>query len=309
MIRRPPRSTLSSSSAASDVYKRQGAHRGKEVGLLKIANIQFKVADQIRFVAKAKALGECASMKLNQCVVLTPKLVLSVGVPPPLSKKADTYIPDSEWQEQQKEKMREPAADTGQARSTKSAPKNLPSKDAVIEQLCELVNENGGSLPGTKMGTLYRRLPGSRELITKLGGPKKFCARSGRLSLQSPSNVIVAVKSEANKRNDPDQRPHSKSPPATNQTPLDPAAGEGLPKPSLKTARIPSECANAIVKHVKRDANGNDCGFCKVSLPQGAVSYTHLRAHETPEHLVCRLLLEKKKNNLLQQLISEHNTV
>ena len=25
------------------------------------------------------------------------------------------------------------------------------------------------------------------------------------------------------------------------------------------------------------------------------VSYTHLRAHETPEHLGCRLLLEKKK--------------
>src|SRR5674536_343036 len=25
-----------------------------------------------------------------------------------------------------------------------------------------------------------------------------------------------------------------------------------------------------------------------------AVSYTHLRAHETPEHLVCLLLLEKK---------------
>eukprot|EP00658_Telonema_sp_P-2_P075440 TRINITY_DN64995_c0_g1_i1.p3 TRINITY_DN64995_c0_g1~~TRINITY_DN64995_c0_g1_i1.p3 ORF type:complete len:104 (-),score=16.67 TRINITY_DN64995_c0_g1_i1:12-323(-) len=28
-----------------------------------------------------------------------------------------------------------------------------------------------------------------------------------------------------------------------------------------------------------------------------AVSYTHLRAHETPEHLVCRLLLEKKKHD------------
>ena len=25
-----------------------------------------------------------------------------------------------------------------------------------------------------------------------------------------------------------------------------------------------------------------------------AISYTHLRAPETPEHLVCRLLLEKK---------------
>ena len=29
-----------------------------------------------------------------------------------------------------------------------------------------------------------------------------------------------------------------------------------------------------------------------------SVSYTHLRAHETPEHLVCRLLLEKKKTNI-----------
>src|SRR5678815_891240 len=30
----------------------------------------------------------------------------------------------------------------------------------------------------------------------------------------------------------------------------------------------------------------------------GSVSYTHLRAHETPEHLVCRLLLEKKKKKI-----------
>ena len=28
-----------------------------------------------------------------------------------------------------------------------------------------------------------------------------------------------------------------------------------------------------------------------------SVSYTHLRAHETSLHLVCRLLLEKKKKN------------
>ena len=34
-----------------------------------------------------------------------------------------------------------------------------------------------------------------------------------------------------------------------------------------------------------------------------AVSYTHLRAHETPEHLVCRLLLEKKKKNSQQTSI------
>eukprot|EP00658_Telonema_sp_P-2_P011626 TRINITY_DN14440_c0_g1_i1.p1 TRINITY_DN14440_c0_g1~~TRINITY_DN14440_c0_g1_i1.p1 ORF type:complete len:423 (-),score=183.67 TRINITY_DN14440_c0_g1_i1:52-1320(-) len=34
---------------------------------------------------------------------------------------------------------------------------------------------------------------------------------------------------------------------------------------------------------------------CFPSPSEHPVSYTHLRAHETPEHLVCRLLLEKKK--------------
>src|SRR5678816_3537205 len=33
----------------------------------------------------------------------------------------------------------------------------------------------------------------------------------------------------------------------------------------------------------------------EMALTAIPVSYTHLRAHETPEHLVCRLLLEKKK--------------
>src|SRR5678816_3721593 len=34
--------------------------------------------------------------------------------------------------------------------------------------------------------------------------------------------------------------------------------------------------------------------FIKTPNEVVAVSYTHLRAHETPEHLVCRHLLEKK---------------
>src|SRR5678815_5265809 len=32
-------------------------------------------------------------------------------------------------------------------------------------------------------------------------------------------------------------------------------------------------------------------GVYKMTVDMKAVSYTHLRAHETPEHLVCRLLL------------------
>eukprot|EP00658_Telonema_sp_P-2_P039352 TRINITY_DN28160_c0_g1_i2.p1 TRINITY_DN28160_c0_g1~~TRINITY_DN28160_c0_g1_i2.p1 ORF type:complete len:111 (-),score=38.39 TRINITY_DN28160_c0_g1_i2:89-421(-) len=44
--------------------------------------------------------------------------------------------------------------------------------------------------------------------------------------------------------------------------------------------------------------------FIPPSLSPVPVSYTHLRAHETPEHLVCRLLLEKKKK--IQILNSPH---
>ena len=41
-----------------------------------------------------------------------------------------------------------------------------------------------------------------------------------------------------------------------------------------------------------------------------AVSYTHLRAHETPEHIVCRLLLETKKphNQTVTRSRLPHNT-
>mgnify|MGYP002682156227 CR=1 FL=1 len=40
----------------------------------------------------------------------------------------------------------------------------------------------------------------------------------------------------------------------------------------------------------------------------GAVSYTHLRAHETPEQLVCRLLLEKKKHTTSHTPSRTHNS-
>ena len=39
-----------------------------------------------------------------------------------------------------------------------------------------------------------------------------------------------------------------------------------------------------------------------------AVSYTHLRAHETRGNLVCRLLLEKKKKQVKEAHISIHRT-
>ena len=44
------------------------------------------------------------------------------------------------------------------------------------------------------------------------------------------------------------------------------------------------------------------------ALPATPVSYTHLRAHETPEHLVCRLLLEKTNILTFNNRIPIHTT-
>ena len=46
------------------------------------------------------------------------------------------------------------------------------------------------------------------------------------------------------------------------------------------------------------DSTFTDGWICAKVKRHAPVSYTHLRAHETPEHLVCRLLLEKKKKKL-----------
>ena len=53
--------------------------------------------------------------------------------------------------------------------------------------------------------------------------------------------------------------------------------------------RVPRSCA--VDTSVPRDHTD-----VQQAADQRAVSYTHLRAHETVLDLVCRLLLEKKKN-------------
>jgi len=49
--------------------------------------------------------------------------------------------------------------------------------------------------------------------------------------------------------------------------------------------------------HIPPDLNDGDLGLSREDMERHiAVSYTHLRAHETVLDLVCRLLLEKKKH-------------
>src|SRR5665648_183534 len=58
MIRRPPRSTLSSSSAASDVYKRQ---------VISIANI--------RYIPRVLCHSACFSLVYSPILILIPQVV------------------------------------------------------------------------------------------------------------------------------------------------------------------------------------------------------------------------------------------
>src|SRR5678815_4060500 len=76
-----------------------------------------------------------------------------------------------------------------------------------------------------------------------------------------------------------------------------PAQSYCQPAPSLKPPNL------TPLTHT----SGSRTSTARAPWP-GSVSYTHLRAHETPEHLVCRLLLEKKKKKKRQKTNSINYT-
>ena len=66
----------------------------------------------------------------------------------------------------------------------------------------------------------------------------------------------------------------------------------GLRNPNRIQEGFSVFASSAFVGHLH--GRDNELGFMNL-LDEKAVSYTHLRAHETGRNLVCRLLLEKKK--------------
>src|SRR5450756_1639971 len=64
------------------------------------------------------------------------------------------------------------------------------------------------------------------------------------------------------------------------------------PRHRLTANKLPLELTDELCDSLKNIYLTTDLGVLDCL---GAVSYTHLRAHETRHDLVCRLLLEKKK--------------
>ena len=74
------------------------------------------------------------------------------------------------------------------------------------------------------------------------------------------------------------------------------------PRVSRSSALASKATGFAIAKLAAKVAVGYTLDELKNDITQQtAVSYTHLRAHETVLDLVCRLLLEKKQQNSLKQ--------
>ena len=80
----------------------------------------------------------------------------------------------------------------------------------------------------------------------------------------------------------------------SNVTPLHPKEKNKKQETSLVSSLSPRE----IVSELDRFVVGQNKAKKAVAVALRTVSYTHLRAHETDSYLVCRLLLEKKKNSM-----------
>src|SRR5450756_3145497 len=82
MIRRPPRSTQSRSSAASDVYKRQIKRRYPEVQTtLGVSNVSFGLKPAVRVVLNSVFLHECVKAGLDSAIVHAARIVPMARIP------------------------------------------------------------------------------------------------------------------------------------------------------------------------------------------------------------------------------------
>eukprot|EP00658_Telonema_sp_P-2_P028160 TRINITY_DN2162_c0_g5_i1.p7 TRINITY_DN2162_c0_g5~~TRINITY_DN2162_c0_g5_i1.p7 ORF type:complete len:112 (-),score=27.35 TRINITY_DN2162_c0_g5_i1:1-336(-) len=96
--------------------------------------------------------------------------------------------------------------------------------------------------------------------------------------------------------NEPISTSHSTMCPWTNRPVLSTRRGTKQADGYVRNARYEStSCSRSIASARELTAGSSMTDAMGSVRPRTPVSYTHLRAHETPEHLVCRLLLEKKK--------------
>eukprot|EP00658_Telonema_sp_P-2_P067403 TRINITY_DN56310_c0_g2_i2.p1 TRINITY_DN56310_c0_g2~~TRINITY_DN56310_c0_g2_i2.p1 ORF type:complete len:233 (+),score=55.38 TRINITY_DN56310_c0_g2_i2:124-822(+) len=228
MIRRPPRSTLSSSSAASDVYKRQVLLWVHSMSLVMQAETQSVV--QISHAYHMEELDNFVEEG-----VMVAREIAEWG----------RYCSDIEKQQ-----------------STTTAP-TTKETSTTIPPLQTLNSSQEGEHIATRYNNKTSPIPPPP--------PNHSC-----------KEVLVTLRDEQ----------HRLAHALVNalRYPL------GTDSFTDATDRFQHESSTSSSSSSNGNTNNNHMNRASLLVHGGvAVSYTHLRAHETPEHLVCRLLLEKKK--------------
>eukprot|EP00658_Telonema_sp_P-2_P051323 TRINITY_DN39384_c0_g1_i1.p1 TRINITY_DN39384_c0_g1~~TRINITY_DN39384_c0_g1_i1.p1 ORF type:complete len:276 (+),score=74.88 TRINITY_DN39384_c0_g1_i1:61-888(+) len=264
MIRRPPRSTLSSSSAASDVYKRQV----RKVSLTKSPEVKQSRVEVHRMQMEwtSKIRNTVIALKTNfadkyRSLVKVAEDLLSEGgrTQACLSPSSANRTPELGPLRRAKR-----GAVSTPRKGSHSRSGSIDVASLSLDMLSTGESSPGKRNPEKKTERLYHV-----EFI----GPQVSLQEGEAGSLMSMLMVANKVLieglafSEAHTRTQLSMFGFKFCIPNQNETWLqDPLASDG--------------------------------GHClMVPTSVNTVSYTHLRAHETPEHLVCRLLLEKKKIN------------
>eukprot|EP00658_Telonema_sp_P-2_P030425 TRINITY_DN22976_c0_g1_i3.p1 TRINITY_DN22976_c0_g1~~TRINITY_DN22976_c0_g1_i3.p1 ORF type:complete len:282 (+),score=66.86 TRINITY_DN22976_c0_g1_i3:151-996(+) len=280
MIRRPPRSTLSSSSAASDVYKRQGIQRrvrgrgkrmyGNEASLMAVRLPAF--VNQSRLSSQVLEYLQSADLfRLDETHLTAHGFDKNIDHP---------WIPNHVYYEGYRHASRcASAVSTMHPRAGVDHPKAAAPKELRV--FLEAVRVVNAGLFGEMRERLEEQGCPASQLFAQ-------CIAEGRhladCAIQVHWGDAVPAESVGWHTDAPNSAVHM--------------AISVFGKRVLHAELAGSEVA---IDAAEKRADAQTAGDVYVACPAtfSPVSYTHLRAHETPEHLVCRLLLEKKKTTIL----------
>eukprot|EP00658_Telonema_sp_P-2_P027794 TRINITY_DN21407_c0_g1_i3.p1 TRINITY_DN21407_c0_g1~~TRINITY_DN21407_c0_g1_i3.p1 ORF type:complete len:290 (+),score=83.86 TRINITY_DN21407_c0_g1_i3:128-997(+) len=285
MIRRPPRSTLSSSSAASDVYKRQVSTQS--TGRLRTHHRMLRC---LPVQSHALLLRRCMSSTARFGKVLDGEL----------NTGSDEYKENMAsmkgYSDQLNSKIRTIMAGGGEKAVARHLSRNkLLVRDRIDKvldpgspflELGQLAGDDlypGEALPAGGIVTGIGQVAGSLCMIV-----------ANDPTVKGGTYYPITVKKHL----------RAQEVAAQNRLPciyLVDSGGANLPH-QAEVFPDRDHFGRIFFNESNMSADGIPqiaavLGSCTAGGAYVPVSYTHLRAHETPEHLVCRLLLEKKKKN------------
>eukprot|EP00658_Telonema_sp_P-2_P081762 TRINITY_DN8473_c0_g2_i1.p1 TRINITY_DN8473_c0_g2~~TRINITY_DN8473_c0_g2_i1.p1 ORF type:complete len:317 (-),score=116.06 TRINITY_DN8473_c0_g2_i1:114-1064(-) len=316
MIRRPPRSTLSSSSAASDVYKRQ-----VEKIIASIDEDDYEVLMAIE--------NDKVKAKLSAPRPPSPKTASAPNPHPHPNPTASTVEETASTVEEtvpapppipiaQPMEKKTVGASPVREDSAARAAKRREEAEAVRQRVEADRQRRAGEArrlreqePRREEVEARRGIAGTNQQITStatsanvrvpegetVNTPDDWAKSRGNLA-QSPvesrkyseRQVEEKIATAVRIQDEADAADAAARAAAANQEAADAAAAAAREQEREAAARARADAAAAAARAQEERERQE-----KVRVE--TVSYTHLRAHETPEHLVCRLLLEKKKKD------------